>query len=144
MSKLSRRSLVSSAVALPALAAPAVAVAATSAVIDPIFAAIEEHRHAYDEVTGKVLHAFSEVEGRVGVGNEENPEWQAATLAKDEAEASSYQALNDLLETPPTTPAGAKALLDWLTLNLDRGDEWPMLRSPEVFELLKSSLERFA
>jgi hypothetical protein len=40
------------------------------------------------------------------------------------------------METTPTTPAGAKALLDWLTLNLDRGDEWPIFRSREVFELL--------
>jgi hypothetical protein len=48
------------------------------------------------------------------------------------------------LETTPTTCASAKALLDWLTLNLDRGDEWTMHHSHEVFELLKNSLAHFA
>jgi hypothetical protein len=62
---------------------------------------------------------------------------------REEASDASYDALGNLLETTPTTPAGAKALLEWLALNLDRGDEWPIFRSREVFELLKISLAQF-
>src|ERR1700749_4576240 len=46
MSKLSRRSLVSSAATLPALAVPAIAAATAAAAHDPIFALIEAHRAA--------------------------------------------------------------------------------------------------
>jgi hypothetical protein len=46
MSNLSRRSLVSSAAALPALAVPAVALASVEP--DPIYAAIEEYRHLHE------------------------------------------------------------------------------------------------
>ena len=45
MSNLSRRSLVASAAALPAMVIPAAAIAATQP-DDPIFAAIEDHRQA--------------------------------------------------------------------------------------------------
>jgi hypothetical protein len=40
----------------------------------------------------------------VGVGNEQNPEWQAANQANAEAFDASYEAMDDLLETTPTTP----------------------------------------
>jgi hypothetical protein len=62
MPKLSRRSLVASAASLPALAVPAVAVAATSAEPDPIFAAINRWKEACaDEAAGcKALCAAEE------------------------------------------------------------------------------------
>jgi hypothetical protein len=46
MSNLSRRTLVASAAALPAIALPAVAISATEP--DPIFAAIEAHKNIHD------------------------------------------------------------------------------------------------
>ena len=45
MSNLSRRSLVTNAAALPALAVPAAALASTEP--DPIFAVIEAHKRVY-------------------------------------------------------------------------------------------------
>jgi hypothetical protein len=67
-----------------------------------------------------------------------------ASRANQEAGSVADEALANLLETTSTTPAGAKALLDWIALNLARGDTWPTHHSHEIFELLKDSLAHFA
>ena len=59
MSALSRRSLVTSAAALPALAVPAVAVAVSNEP-DPIYAAIEKYQHA--EEVSMALDVYDDVE----------------------------------------------------------------------------------
>lgn len=95
MSKLSRRTLVTSAAALPVLAAPVVANASGP---DPILAAIEAHRHAHAATT-----AAHQAAADAGVDLEDREHhW-----LMDKQDRAAF----DLLEIEPTTVAGAAALL---------------------------------
>jgi hypothetical protein len=127
MSNLSRRSLVASAAALPALALPVVAVAAEP---DPIFAAIERwekaaaiEQAAYD-VRDAAHEAFRERHGTVhpsGGGDrtlniqtddyENNvvPQYEAA----DEAADVRLGATRAVFAIVPTTLAGLRAKIDF-------------------------------
>lgn len=87
MSTLSRRSIVTSAAALPALAVPVAAAAAIPAQPDPIFALIDRHQIAFE--------AAEAVDGNI-------PEDLA-----DEA----YQFAVQLAITKPTTLAGVIGIL---------------------------------
>jgi hypothetical protein len=93
MSNLSRRSLVSSAAALPALAVPAVAIAVT-AEPDPIFAAIEEYKRTKEPVE------------RDGASD---AEVNAAVAAREQ-----------LAQTEPTTKTGLIAFLDLAVAEQER------------------------
>jgi hypothetical protein len=124
MSNLSRRNIVTSAAALPALAVPALG----SAAADPIFAAIEAHRHAHAATTAAWQSAADD-----GVDVEESEHHRLM----DKQDGAAF----DLLEIQPTTVVGAAALLayyaeveamnaqvwpEYLDVNgrpLDRGDE---------------------
>jgi hypothetical protein len=86
---------------------------------DPIIAAIEAHRRAYAE-TCAAYERRSAVEdelvagGRVAAGEAENdPRWIAADDAAGEALAAQDALAVKLLETQPTTIAGAAALLTY-------------------------------
>ena len=86
---------------------------------DPIIAAIEAHRRAYAE-TCAAYERRSTVEdelvagGRVAAGEAENdPRWIAADDAAGEALAVQDALAVKLLETQPTTIAGAAALLTY-------------------------------
>ena len=101
MSNLSRRSLVASAAALPALAAPAVAVAAFTEP-DPIFAAIEAHRVAFmrnkrDSRTASELAINT-------------PEEKAAAATEQKTYKLYRTQCFALASTIPTTMAGIVAL----------------------------------
>jgi hypothetical protein len=86
---------------------------------DPIIAAIEAHRRAYAE-TCAAYERRSAVEDelvagvRVAAGEAENdPQWIAANDAAGEALAVQDDLAVKLLETQPTTIAGAAALLTY-------------------------------
>jgi hypothetical protein len=113
---------------------------------DPMLAAVEAHRKAYDEVAIKSCRAFSIAEYRVGVGNEKNPEWQEAHEALLDAWDIEAEAKENMLDTVPTTPSGAKALVDWFALNLERSEDWPLQREQQepFCKVLSAALARFA
>jgi hypothetical protein len=96
ISKTTRRNALA---ALPAVAvmAPAVATAAVLAP-DPIFAAIEAHRAAFD-----AWKAWHDVAG--------DP---ATNEARIEAGRRENKALHQVFAVAPATPAGVAALLAWL------------------------------
>jgi len=99
MSNLSRRSLVASAAALPALAVPAVALAVT-AEPDPIFALIERHRAVFNASSSQI--SDSEEEELCGQVYE-----QGCVLA----------------ETAPSTLAGVIAIIKYRRELEGEGDE---------------------
>jgi hypothetical protein len=86
---------------------------------DPIIAAIEAHRRAYAETCAAYERrsAFEDelvTGGRVAAGEAENdPRWIAADDAAGEALAVQDALAVKLLETQPTTIAGAAALLTY-------------------------------
>jgi hypothetical protein len=105
MSNLSRRALVTSAAALPALALPAIAARAEP---DPIFAAIEAYRKAFAE-HGAAIH-------EVGLHQDSHgfkPCPELEELERREGIACDFSAsvTRDLASTVPTTLAGAIAML---------------------------------
>jgi len=111
MSTTSRRAILAGAATLPALAVPAVAGSLTP---DPIFAAIERHRAAYEE-HGRVLEA---------VNAEEDPETH---WTNDERVAAACDAdcdaLRALVQTVPATFAGAAAMLRYLVEHQNMGND---------------------
>jgi hypothetical protein len=115
MSKLSRRSLVSSAVALPALAMPAAAVAAVSAGPDPIFAAIDQWKegHAVELASFEALNAaetaFQDRRGTDDYEKNVRPFKEASHQATD-AQMDATYAVFDIV---PTTLAGMRAKIDF-------------------------------
>jgi hypothetical protein len=115
MSNLSRRRLVASAAALPALGVSAVALASASAAVDPIYAAIEAHRTANFE--------FHDDENLV---DEEHPQYDKEMQRL--YDATKAAAVN-LCDVQPTTIAGAIALLNYYaevtTSHGVNGEDWP-------------------
>jgi hypothetical protein len=103
MSKLSRRSLVTSAAALPALAVPAVVIAAT-ADPDPIYAAIEGFKKALD-VEEKLYEAQRDAQSREEVEDLEDEAYDAAS--------DRIKAMRTVFETTPMTLAGMRAKIDF-------------------------------
>jgi hypothetical protein len=103
MSNLSRRSIVASAAALPALAVPAVAIPSIeSDQPDPIFAAIEAFEHVRD-AHAEAFH------------NDDEEASQGPLLA------AYSDALDRLLNTEPTTLVGIAAALAYVSNNMNRG-----------------------
>jgi hypothetical protein len=110
----SRRSLVTTAATLPALAIPTVAL--TSTEVDPIFAAIEAHRRAWTENEREC----SKLDEATHAGDDQAKRRGRQLL---EAVDATADALVDIL---PTTLAGVAALLEYAGDHaIDRGDRWP-------------------
>jgi hypothetical protein len=103
-SKLSRRTLVTSAAALPALAVPA-AVSASVSSDDPIFAAIERHRQAITP-----WEAAVEIESNMF---DSDPGYAEAEEVAAEKSCDLHEASVDLIRIYPTTAAGVAALLKY-------------------------------
>jgi hypothetical protein len=103
-SELSRRSLVTTAAALPALAMPAAAVASTE--LDPVFAVIEDHRRAYIE---RLRTGAPAARARPS-----NPEYKNLMAAEDSASDLFDDATETLAKTQPTTVSGVLALLAYM------------------------------
>jgi hypothetical protein len=86
---------------------------------DPIIAAIEAHRRACAETRAAFEHQSAVENGlvtgaQVAAGEAENdPQWIAANAVAGEALAAQDNLAMKLLETQPTTIAGAAALLTY-------------------------------
>jgi hypothetical protein len=114
MPNLSRRHLVTTAAALPALAVPAVAAFAHEP--DPIFAAIEKDR-ALDEAFFARLH----YEDNLAASGHKLPQapGRAQTSEMIAVVAASRSARADLANTGPTTATGLVAYLDYVLSKSD-------------------------
>jgi hypothetical protein len=101
-----RRAFINTIAALPiAAAVPAIAPAAASQAIDPIFAAIEAHRKA----AAIEQAAWDEVNRRHELGKKFSPSEEDA-LTDGPNIAASY-ALDEFAETVPTTLPGLRAMI---------------------------------
>jgi hypothetical protein len=120
MSKLSRRSLVSSAAALPALAIPAVAAASTD---DPIFAALAEHKSAVQAFEEAVKH-----QDYNSVFEKDDPRRVAAEEQYNKTKDAMDDAGFRMLNIEPTSMQGVVALLKYMIDNIEENGDvmgWP-------------------
>jgi hypothetical protein len=79
---------------------------------DPIIAAIEAHRRAWAQTRAAFEHE-SAVEDELGTGVENDPRWIVANAAVEHALVVQDDLAVELLESQPTTIAGAAALLTY-------------------------------
>jgi hypothetical protein len=119
MPNLSRRHLVTTAAALPALAMPAVA-DTLGHEPDPIFKAIERYS-ALDEAYYALAHYEDDLTESghkltPAPGDHRTPEMAAAVAAVRAARA-------ELAKTVPSTPAGMTAYLDYVLSESDKADD---------------------
>jgi hypothetical protein len=88
------------------------------ATTDPIFALIEKHREA-DAAHGLACRAMDEIQAKLMASKKGNwatdADYEAADDAAQEAAELSTKAAWDLIDNPPTTPAGVVALLRYAT-----------------------------
>jgi hypothetical protein len=109
MSELSRRSLVASASALPALAIPAVTFPAQAETLplppDPVFAIIDAHRTA-------LLSAMRATKIICETPNDQRT--KEGDLAEDRADAAEREATWELIGVVPTTFAGVFGLMEYV------------------------------
>ena len=123
----SRRSLLKATVAVASTAAvPALAAVAP----DPIYAAIEKHRRAY-QAHGDALDACS----NYGLDNDDCPTWRALERAATAACDADCEAQRELVEVGATTREGWAALLRYEDefrrggsefVDLATGEKWRM------------------
>jgi hypothetical protein len=114
------------AVALPAMASPAVAT-------DPIFALIERHKLAWARF-GDTCNLTDEVQAE-----SEGREITAADeLAYETANDAEHALMDELMDTPPVTAAGAVAILQYLIKMNDKG--WGADVAPYLPTLLRSPI----
>jgi hypothetical protein len=107
MPNLSRRQLVTTAAALPALVLPTVAGTLAQDHPDPIFAAIKEHRRSWED-----LGQCSDLDWTMSYG-ETKAIRQEAALKYAQLGKAVDDAHDLLIDTAPTTNAGAAALLEY-------------------------------
>jgi hypothetical protein len=114
------------AIALPAMASPAVAT-------DPILALIERHKLAWARFSD-TCNLTDEVRAK-----EEGREvTEADELAYDTANAAEKAMMAELMDTPPVTAAGAVAILHYLIKLNDGG--WGTDVAPYLSTLLRSPI----
>jgi hypothetical protein len=104
MRNMNRRAVMASAAALPALTLPAIAFPAQ---VDPIFAAIEEHRS---------LNVISDA-AFAAVARKDNaplPEIFKAEEFAGDRQGEAYDQMAEILAMTPTTAAGCIAMLHYL------------------------------
>lgn len=123
----SRRDLLAGVVTILPAGALASLPAVAVEVPDPIFAAIEAHKAAdkrfaaavaqefrlEDELPQEVRQSWTAVWGESNIETDD-PRWIEAIKARDEASDTADQLAWGLVETPPTTVAGAAALLAYM------------------------------
>jgi hypothetical protein len=130
MSALSRRTLVSSAAALSALAVPAIASA------DPVFELIERHKAAIAEWSA-MGDELADLERAIPLGLRRSDDWTGGgdivegddprwidfirryAAASNAMEGAGF----DLIDSPPTTVAGVAALLSYMVEHIHHYDE---------------------
>jgi hypothetical protein len=127
MSNLSRRMLLTSAAALPALAVPALATEP-----DPILAAIENHRRRCDEYW--TAHLAADIPDS----------WrrEALEVVAKEALAVQERTAIELLHTRPTTLTGAAALLRYMVEYEERYDDQEIVGFPSSGQLAINETDR--
>ena len=140
MSSISRRSLVTTAAALPALAIPAVV--ATAAAGDDTLERIAEHRRIYTRIDGILDHqealenvipqdqrkAHSIQDRGTDVGRDDDPRWTAVQAEFWAAHDRKYEIEWSFVDQPPTTTEGVATILAYGEEYEERGDHWPMYR----------------
>src|SRR5271154_634193 len=119
---VNRRAAVASIASAGALIVPTVAAMAAPAPVDPIFAAIERHRVAFD--------AWGDVLARQDV----LPEDELIRVEEKAARLAESETLMAIFVTGPATLDGARAAIDYLS-GLDEDDHvpniaWMMRNSP--------------
>jgi hypothetical protein len=138
MSQLSRRTLVSTAAALPALAVPALSLPANAGADDTLVR-IERHRELQasihkilkrqaqleEELPAERCRAYSIDHRGTDIGANDDPRWTENNAdywaAEDELDAIAWS----FVDRPPTTVASATALLAYANEYEDQGYEWP-------------------
>jgi len=110
--------------------------------VDPIFAAIEAHKRAYDARSAEIVkteayEAAIPAERRKtwrideGVFDTDNPDWLAHVRTMDELRDHESEAECALASIVPTTTAGVCALLKYAAEVEARGISWPDLIDPD-------------
>lgn len=136
MPNLSRRHLVTTAAALPALVLASDVIASQlSPSSDPIFAAIEKHRTAF-----AAFIAHSEYEDDLeekgheltpAPGDNRTSEMVAVVTASRTARA-------ELAETVPTTMAGMSAYFDYLLAESEKAEEPLFVEEDDTMDFIRS------
>jgi hypothetical protein len=111
----SRRVFLAAGPAAAVFASLSAAARAEALAVDPVFAAIARH-----EATELAFYAASNLTDEVMAEREGRAITPADEAEFERAEAAYDSALDELLATPPTTKAGARAALDYV-IGLDRG-----------------------
>lgn len=138
----SRRAVLAGLAAAPAVALPALAASVSLETVDPIFAAIEEHKRSHTAID-VLIDQKSAMEDtipdakrkwywRVGetfppADCQDDPQWLAVESQLELAGRDQDAVVTKLLTTAPTTIAGIAALLGYVWNYRDRGDVWPDL-----------------
>jgi hypothetical protein len=139
MSKLTRRSLVTTAAALPALAVPAVVATAAP---DDTLERIAEHRRIIRAIDGILdrSEALEEVvpEDRrtawnihhrgTDVGRDDDPRWTAVQAEFWTADDRKEEIAWSFVDRPPTTTKGVAAIFAYADEHEGAGHEWPNRR----------------
>jgi hypothetical protein len=117
MSNLSRRLLVASAAALPALAVPAIASGQHWPLEpDPIFAALDRW-HELDVLHVEAIHAADAVQAEIWRNETDQAAADAIMGPVDEAQSAAcgaaWSGMEDVFEIVPTTLAGMRAKIDF-------------------------------
>jgi hypothetical protein len=105
--------------------------------LDPIFAALERHRAAH-----RAFLPMCDLTDDVRAEREGREVTDADWAAYDVASAAETEALETLIDTPPTSKEGARAAIEWLA-DYDRGCQpshvgqfaMTLLRSPVLADL---------
>lgn len=132
-----RRAVVAGLAAAPVAGLPALATVSSSAVADPIFAAIDRHKAAHqalNRICSLTDEILAEEEGREVT----DADW----VLHDAASDAEIEALETLIETAPTSKAGARAAIEWLVRYDSRGEDarlgefaMTLLRSPVLTDV---------
>jgi hypothetical protein len=143
---ITRRAILSGAAAaipeavlpIPGLAAPAALSAV--AVADPIFAAIDAHARAYDDIN-TILDAVAAAEGALDVakrGTRRAARKRYAEVRAEEGRLGRIEsdAIDRLVETVPQTLQGAAAALAYVRKRFEQG--YPMCEEESYMALLAS------
>jgi len=141
MSDLSRRSLVTSAAALPALAVPAIATAAANLPAwqapklveqpDPIFALIEQWKEL-DVLHGAMIKATD----KAAAAGDYSDAVEAAYIAQGNACHEACEVAFAIFKTLPTTLAGMRAKIDF-AFSVDHVTDLLMNNSAEDYDMVR-------
>jgi hypothetical protein len=133
---ISRRAIMNMMVSAAAMTAAGSATAVAD--VDPIFAAIENHRRALatfeaalrehgdlDESLPADKTKSSSYAGEITIVETDDPRWIASVRLVDQLSDEEVQAACELVDIRPTTTLGLMRLLRYATDYVEAGQEWP-------------------